>query len=79
MQNEHYIDRIFRGYGEEFFGKEFMDKLTSEQIETARCESFKLLQEKIEYLISVGYKHTESDEITDVKELFCNYIFENYC
>ena len=32
-----YIDRIFRGYGEDFFGKKAMDKITDEQVEEARC------------------------------------------
>lgn len=65
-----YIDRIFRGYGEEFFGKECMDKITDEQVEEARCEAFKLLEEKTK-------KYGKQEKGT-VEELFCNYIFGTF-
>ena len=61
-----YIDRMFRKYGEEYFGKEKMDTLTDEQVEEARCEAMKALT----YVVSVcGAK----DGNGQVKELFCDY------
>lgn len=65
-----YIDRIFRGYGEEFFGKECMDNITDEQVEEARCQAFKWLDEKTA-------KYGKQEKGT-VEELFCNYIFANF-
>ena len=65
-----YIDRIFRGYGEEFFGKEAMDNITDEQVEEARCQAFKWRDE-------LTQKYGKQENGT-VKELFCNYIFGTF-
>ena len=40
-----YIDKIFRKYGEEDFGKELMDTVPDEKVEELRCEAFKSLAE----------------------------------
>ena len=65
-----YIDKIFRGYGEEFFGKEAMDYITDEQVEEARCQAFMWLGE-------LTQKYGKQEEGT-VRELFCNYIFGTF-
>lgn len=65
-----YIDRVFRGYGEEFFGKEAMDKITDEQVEVARCEAYKMLCE-------LTQKYGKQEKGT-LEELFNNYIFAYY-
>lgn len=66
----NYIDVIFRGYGEEFFGKSVMDKITDNQVETARCEAMRTLSD-------LTKKHGLQKKGT-AAELFCNYISENY-
>lgn len=77
---KNYIDHLFRGYGEEFFGKEAMDKITDKQVETARIYSFKTLNDVCKEVIKSGDK--ESLEIIKksniLKELFFNYIFSEY-
>ena len=65
-----YIDKIFRGYGEEFFGKEAMDNITDEQVEETRCQAFRWLDEMTQ-------KYGKQENGT-VKELFCNYIFGSF-
>ena len=66
-----YIDRMCRGFGEDFFGKEAMDQITDEQVETARIEAFIRLSEYVaKYGAEPGNKQ--------FAELFCNYVFENY-
>ena len=61
------IDRIFRGYGEEFFGKAFMDGITDSQVEEARVWAFN----ELDYLTR---KYGKQEKGT-VKELFCNCLF----
>lgn len=65
-----YIDKLFRGYGEEFFGKEAMDQITDEQVEEARCEACKMLNE-----LTAEFGKQEEGV---VKELFYNYVFANF-
>lgn len=62
-----YIDRLFKKYGEEVYGAEAMGKLTDQQIEEARCETFRLMSEMTEKLGKLP-KGTE-------KKIFCNFIF----
>lgn len=63
----NYIDVLFRSYGEEFFGKEAMDKITDEQVEEARIYAMFTLGELTKQL---GLQKQGT-----AKELFCNYIF----
>lgn len=65
-----YIDRIFRGYGEEFFGKECMDQITDAQVEEARCWA-------MTELADLTAKYGKQEKGT-VEELFCNYIFGEF-
>lgn len=65
-----HIDKIFRRYGEEFFGKKCMDQITDAQVEEARCWAFKELNN-----LTVEYGKQAPDT---VKELFCNYIFGEF-
>lgn len=65
-----YIDDIFREYGEEFFGKDAMDKVTDAQVEEARCNACQMLYELT--------KEYGKQEKGTVKELFCNYVFANF-
>ena len=67
MRKEAFIDRIFRGYGEEFFGKQAMDKITPEQVEEARCFAMDVLA-ALTKEFGLQKKGTE-------RELFCNYVF----
>lgn len=67
---ESYIDRIFRGYGEEFFGKEAMDRIAPSQVEEARCAAMRELGRLTE-------KYGKQEKGT-AEELFCNYLFEKY-
>lgn len=62
------IDRIFRGYGDDFFGKDVMDLITWEQVEEARCFAFKVLDE-----LTKNYGKQENGT---VEGLFLNYLFE---
>ena len=63
-----YIDKLFRGYGEEFFGKTAMNMITDDQVEEARCAAFQATHELTE-------KYGKQEEGT-TRELFCNYVFE---
>ncbi len=65
-----YIDRIFRGYGEEFFGKQAMDMITDAQVEEARCWTFNELHD-------LTARYGKQEEGT-AQELFCNYIFGEF-
>ena len=67
---EAFIDRVFRGYGEEFFGKRFMDTINSKQVEEARC----FAMQELNYLTAKYGKQKQGAE----RELFCNYIFEKF-
>lgn len=62
-----YIDKLFRRYGEEFFGKTAMDMVTDEQVSEARCAAFQTTCELTE-------KYGKQEKGT-TKELFCNYVF----
>lgn len=70
MANESFIDRVFRGYGEEFFGKEAMDRITTAQVEEARCTAMRDLG-------TLTAKYGKQEKGT-AKELFCNYLFDRY-
>lgn len=63
----NYIDVLFRGYGENFFGKETMDRITDEQVEEARIYAMVTVSELTKQL---GLQKKGI-----AKELFCNYIF----
>lgn len=65
-----FIDRVFRGYGEEFFGKAAMDMITDDQVEEARCFACR----ELGYLTKMYGKQ----ENGVVNELFCNYVFGNF-
>lgn len=65
-----FIDRVFRGYGEEFFGKAAMDLITDDQVEEARCFACQGLSDLT--------KKYGKQENWVVKELFCNYVFWNF-
>ena len=69
-KEENMIDRVFRGYGEEFFGEKVMSSITDEQVEEARCCAMKEVAERTA-------KRGRQAEGT-AKELFLNYIFENF-
>lgn len=56
-------DKIFRSYGEDFFGKKAMDQITDEQIEEAKA-----------FAISEADNYDEDA----TRELFCNYIFGTF-
>ena len=65
-----FIDKVFRKYGEEFFGKTAMDMITDAQVEEARCEAMK-------YLCELTRKYGKQYQGT-VKDLFCNYVFSTF-
>lgn len=65
-----YIDKVFRGYGEEFFGKECMDQITDAQVEEARCWA---MTELGNFTAKYGKQAPGT-----AKELFCNYIFDKF-
>lgn len=43
MANESFIDRVFRGYGEQVFGKSRMDPISSAEVEDCRCKAMQIL------------------------------------
>lgn len=65
-----FIDRVFRGYGEEFFGADAMSAITDSQVEEARCYAFSELD-------SLTAQYGRQPNGT-ARELFCNYIFGNF-
>lgn len=79
MAHYNYIDILYREYGEEFFGKSVMDKITEEQVEKARIETNKLISELARMYISQG-KTNEflNNPEFKVKKIFCDYISKNY-
>ncbi len=77
-RNEAYIDRIFRGYGEEFFGKETMDQVTSEQVEEARCFAYGTMSEVVRGMIAAGLDPRSEGVMDECKALFYRYIFEQF-
>lgn len=64
------VDKIFREYGEEFFGKDAMQNITDSQVEEARVFAFKAL----DYLTGMYGKQ----EAGTARKLFCNYLFDRY-
>lgn len=70
MRQESYVDRNFRWYGEAFFGKMAMDRITSEQVEEARVYAFR-------ELANLTARYGEQKKGT-VQELFCDYIFSEF-
>lgn len=70
MRNERNLEQIFRGYGEDFFGKQLMDNLTAEQIEEGRCAAMNKLCD-----LTAKYGKQEVDT---ARVLFCDYIFERW-
>lgn len=64
--NERYIDRIFREYGEEHFGKKYMDQVPTEILEESRCMAFRFLDSWI-------YEFGSADN-DDLKNAFYRFI-----
>lgn len=67
-----YIDRTFREYGNEFFGKPVMDRITDAQVEEARVAT---MQEVAR--LTKKYFPERLPKNT-AKELFCNYLFSKF-
>ncbi len=65
-----YIDKQFRKIGEEFFGKEPMDRITDDQVTEARVFAFNVLSELT--------RDFGKQEPGTLEELFCNYLFGAY-
>lgn len=65
-----YIDTIFRGYGEKFFGKTAMDQITDAQVEEARVYAC----QEVHNLTKIHGKQSDGT----AAELFCNYIFGTF-
>lgn len=65
---ESFIDRVFRGYGEQFFGKEAMDLISSTEVEDARCKAMQVLNLRT---MMYGKQRPHTAE-----QLFCKYISE---
>lgn len=70
MKKERNLEQIFRGYGEEFFGKTIMDQITTEQIEEGRCAAMNKLHDLTE-------KYGRQEDGT-AQVLFCEYIFNRW-
>ena len=64
------IDKVFRRYGEDVFGKAYMNKITDEQVEEARVYACNELARRTA-------KYGKQDSGT-VKDLFCSYIFKHF-
>lgn len=64
------IDKVFKGYGEEFFGVKAMEQITDEQIEEARVWTCNEI-----HRLTALYGLQEQGTI---KELFCNYVFGQF-
>lgn len=64
-----YIDRTLKAQAKEFIG-DVVDTLTDEQIENARCESFKMLDD-----LTAKYGRQEKGTL---EELFNNYLWSYY-
>lgn len=67
---EAFVDRQFRQYGEEEFGKEYMDAIPTETVEKARCMAFRAFHA---WLYEMGL----SDNLATndvIKEFFYNSI-----
>lgn len=71
MRNEPYIDRVFRGYGEEELGADQMSAISSAQVEEARCYAMKTLGQLTEDL---GVKLPKGT----AKMLFCEYVKQRF-
>ena len=65
-----WLDKHFRTLGERFFGEIAMDQITNKQVEEARCAAMAELNR----LTSLYGKQKDGT----AKDLFCNYIFENF-
>lgn len=65
---ERFIDRIFRGYGEQVFGKTRMDLISSAEVEAARCKAMQVLGMR-----TMMYGKQQSGT---AERLFCKYISE---
>lgn len=71
MRSEPYIDRVFRGYGEEELGADQMSAISSAQVEEARCYAMKTLGRLTEDLGKKLPKGT-------AKMLFCEYVKQRF-
>lgn len=80
MSYYNYIDVIYRKYGEEYFGKAVMDKLTDEQIEKARCETNKRISELARMHMAQGGKREDfiNNPDINIKKMFCDYVAKNF-
>ena len=65
---EFYIDRIFRGYGEQVFGKARMDLISSADVEDCRCKAMQVLDQRTRMYGKQRHGTAE--------RLFCKYISE---
>ncbi len=65
---ESYIDRVFRGYGEQVFGKARMDKIASAEVEACRCKAMEILGKRT---MMYGKQRPGT-----VERLFCKYVSE---
>ena len=63
-----YIDQVFKGYGEEHFGKEIMAILSDDEIEEAHCAAFCVISD----LLDEGYEKKLNDD--SLKNAFFEYI-----
>lgn len=70
-RTESLIDRTFRKYGEDFFGKVPMDRITTAQLEEARCFAFNECAKLTAETMTKQPKDT-------IRELFLNYLFGEY-
>lgn len=64
---ESTIDRTFRKHGEDFFGKTYMSRVSSAEVEVARCWTMRELARLTE---AFG-----KQEEGTVEHLFCNCLF----
>ena len=68
MGKELFIDRVFRGYGEQFFGKARMDHISTAEVEECRCKAMEILGKRT---MMYGKQPPRTAE-----KLFCKYISE---
>lgn len=68
MGKEPFIDRVFRGYGEQVFGKARMDLISSAEVEACRCKAMQILDARTRMYGKQRHGTAE--------RLFCKYISE---
>ena len=70
LNKEAAIDRVFRSYGEERFGKKAMARVTSEEVEQARVFTCRVIHD----LTRDFGKQEKGTE----KDIFCDYVLMMY-